>query len=210
MAAAIASASDKISATPYQSSSPHPAASRECTYRNDIDRPLSEQLCVLRSILQHFGGDSERPVRGRDARVDGDLQQYLLDLAGRQVVGQRGPDVHGELLLLAENGERGQGDHAALGTGEARPGPDVTPGVAREELLERGGEVGRLSECAVDVIVAQDLAADCHALLGSCFVVHRGFCLQNQSAGGSDDVPAGAGWLRNAWHREHVVRPIAV
>src|SRR6266568_8578480 len=101
MAAAIASASDRISAPPYQSSSPHPAALRECTYRNDIDRPLSEQLCVLRSILQHFGGDGERPVRGRDARVDGDLQQHFLDLARRQAVGQRRPDVHGELLLPA-------------------------------------------------------------------------------------------------------------
>ena len=60
-------------------SHPEPAFLAACT-GNDIDRPLSEQLCGLRSILQHVGGDGERPIGRRYARVEGDLQEDLLDL----------------------------------------------------------------------------------------------------------------------------------
>ena len=42
-------------------------------------------------------------------------------------------------------------DQAALGPGEPRPGPDVPPGVARDEVLERTGERGGPGHRAVDV-----------------------------------------------------------
>src|SRR5215469_17517647 len=160
--AAIASASDTISAIPHQPPQGGNRSDSDRGYRNDIDRALSEQLCGLRKTTQDLRSHGERTVGRWDTRVDGDLQQDLADLVGSQAVAQRGSGMHGKFFVLSQRGEGGQGDHASLGPGQAGPVPDLAPGVARNEVLERGCEVGRVGDGSVDVLVSQNLAARLH------------------------------------------------
>src|SRR5215469_845618 len=160
---AIASASDTISAIPLQP--PHGVTATTATgFTETISiRPLGEQLCGLRRLLQDFGGDCERAVGGGNAGVDRDLQQDLADLLRRQPVAQRRAGMHREFFFLAQRGQSRERDHASLGSGETRPGPDFAPCVASDELLEGGGEVGHVGYSSVNVSVAKDLASCAHA-----------------------------------------------
>src|SRR5712692_5324248 len=160
--AEIASASVTISATPV----PHQP--------NDIERALGEQLCVLRSggLIQDARRDRERVVSRRDTRVDRDLQQYLLDLGGGQAVAQRGPDVHGEFVVPAQRREGGQRDHAPLRSAQPGPCPDLPPGVTRDQILERRGELRRARDRPVHVLIAEHLAAHSHPCLRALGIVH--------------------------------------
>ena len=78
-------------------------------------------------------------------------------------VAQRGADVHRELVLAAERDERRQRDAAPRAAVEAGPRPDLAPGVAGDQVLEVGRELGRPLDRAVDVLVAEHLAARLHA-----------------------------------------------
>ena len=111
--------------------------------------------CLLR--------DAERGVGGGDAAVDGGLQDELLDLVDREAVAACCPDVQGQLLVVAPRDQRGEGDQGAAATVEPRSGPDATPGVLGDELLEVAREVGRCADGPVDVRVAEHLAAHDHA-----------------------------------------------
>src|SRR4029078_1801421 len=79
--------------------------------------------------------------------------------------GAGGSQVHGELLVAAEGDQGGDRDRAANSAGEAGARPDLTPGVARDQVLELRSEVGRPRHGAVDVGVAEDGAADLHPVL---------------------------------------------
>ena len=107
----------------------------------------------------------ERAVRGRDAAVDGGVQQHLADLLRRETVPARGADVQRELVEAAERDQRGQRDAAARSPVKARARPDLAPRVARDEVLEVGGLVRRAFDRAVDVLVAEHLPADAHPAL---------------------------------------------
>src|SRR5262249_56795047 len=76
-------------------------------------------------------------------------------------------DGHGQLGLAAERDEGGDRHAAARPAVEAGTRPDLAPGVARDQVLEVGGEVGRAGDRAVDVLVAEHLTPRRHA------VVHR-------------------------------------
>src|SRR5262245_10464733 len=93
------------------------------------------------------------------------MQQDLLDLVGCDPDANRRTDVHRELLLSPEGDQDGERDAAASPTLEPRPRPDLTPRVARDEILEVGGERRRPLDRTVDVLVAEDLASDLRAPL---------------------------------------------
>jgi hypothetical protein len=112
--------------------------------------------------------DRERAVRGRDAAIHGALEQDFLDLVDGETVPQRRSDVHRELVLATRRDERRNRDAAARPAIEARPRPDLPPGVARDEVLELLGEVGRARGRAVDMLVAEHFSPYCHAV-----VAHR-------------------------------------
>src|SRR6266487_1732124 len=189
--AAIASASDTISATP-------PPALLARLYRNDIDnRTPSEHLCGLRSVAEQAGRDRERAVGRRHARVHRDLEQDLGYLLGRQAVPPRGPDVHGKFLLLAKDGKRGERDHAPLRAGEPWPGPDLAPRVPGDQVLERRGELSRASHRPVHVLVPEHLPAHPHPARRPFLIVHRVSLLVSSAPGPNPPgPPPGSGTYR--------------
>ena len=118
-----------------------------------------------RVLLQDPLGDRERAVRRGHAAVDGALEQNLLDLVRRDPVAQRGAHVHRELVLASGRDERRDRDAAPRPAVEARSRPDLAPGVARDEVLEVGGELGRARDGPVDVLVPQHLSSRLHAVV---------------------------------------------
>src|SRR5215211_2928702 len=133
-----------------------------------------ERLLASRSrVVEGLLGGSEGSVGGGDAGVDGHLKQYLLDLAGAEAVAERGLHVHGQLLVVAHRGQDGQGDAGAGAPIQAGPAPDVAPGVAGDEILEVGREVGGGGGRLVDVGVAEHSSPDGHALVVAALVVHE-------------------------------------
>ena len=70
--------------------------------------------------------------------------------------------MHRKLALVAERHERGQRDRAARAAVEARSRPDLTPRVARDQVLELGRKVGRARHRGVHVLVAEHRAPHLH------------------------------------------------
>src|SRR4029453_3500875 len=64
------------------------------------------------------------------------------------------------------------GDAGAGAAVQARPAPDLPPGIAGDEVLEVGGELGGGGRGPVDVGVAEHGPPDGHALVVSALVVH--------------------------------------
>ncbi len=58
--------------------------------------------------------------------------------------------------------QRGEGDAAAGTPVQARPGPDLAPGVPGDEVLEVGGQAGRRGLGPIHMGVAEDRPADRH------------------------------------------------
>ncbi len=105
-------------------------------------------------------------VRRRHAAVDRLLQHDLLELVDAEGTGgERGADVHPQLLPAAERDHRADHQDATVAQVEPGPGPDFAPGVAGDQVLELGGERRRRGHRPVDVGLAQDRAPDRHARL---------------------------------------------
>src|SRR6185503_2218358 len=107
------------------------------------------------------------------AAVDRLLEDDLLDVLDRDSAFlERGPHVHLELFPAAEREQRPDHEHAARAEVQARPRPDLAPGVARDEVLELRGERVRARMGALHVGVAEDLPAHARARPSSFVVVH--------------------------------------
>src|SRR6185437_16421199 len=85
---------------------------------------------LLAVLLDRAAGDREGAVRHRDAGVEADLEQDLLDLLFCEAVAKGGLDVHVQLVLVLEGREDGERDDGPLGAVQARARPDLAPGVA--------------------------------------------------------------------------------
>lgn len=109
-------------------------------------------------LLQHLLRDRERRVGGGNAAVDRALEQNLLDLVGGEPVAERRAEVHRELLGAVEGDEGRHRDRAARAPVESRPGPDLTPGIAGDQVLEVRGEFVGPRDRAVDVRIAEHFA----------------------------------------------------
>ena len=64
-------------------------------------------------LVDDLSGDVERGVGGGHSRVDRELQQDLLEIAGLELVRQAGADVQAELFPAAERGRCCQDEQAA-------------------------------------------------------------------------------------------------
>src|SRR5204863_2548521 len=93
------------------------------------------------------------------------LEEDLLELVLGQAVPERGAYVQRELLPVTERDQGRDRDRAASPAIEARTRPDLTPGVARDQVLEVRGEGSGVRRRAVDVLVAEHLAARPHAVV---------------------------------------------
>ena len=121
---------------------------------------------------EDFGGDFEGVIGGGDAAIDGGVEQGFADFVGSDAVVAGGAKVKAEFFFAVEGHGHGEGEKAARVTGEAGAGPDFAPGVPRDQILKWRGEVRGGLRGSVDMIVAEDFAADFHALLVAFAFVH--------------------------------------
>ena len=75
---------------------------------------------------------------------------------------RRPPGCKTELVLPVQCDQGHQGDRAPRAPVEPGARPDLTPGVAGDQILEGGRVPRRSCDRGVDVLVAEDLAADPH------------------------------------------------
>jgi hypothetical protein len=88
------------------------------------------------------------------------VQQNFLDLVPGHSVVQRPPQVHRQLIIVTQGDQHPDRDAASRPAVETRPVPDLTPRIAREELLELLGERRSAGFRAVDMGVAQNFPPD--------------------------------------------------
>src|SRR5207247_7068315 len=112
------------------------------------------------AAVQDATKDSERAIRCRHAAVHRRLQQHLRDLRVRETVPLRSVQMELELVEASLRDERRQRDAAAHAAVEPRPGPDLSPRVTGDEVLEVVRLLHRLLDGTVDVRVAEHFATD--------------------------------------------------
>src|SRR6185436_3535581 len=81
--------------------------------------------------------------------------------------------VHLELFPSADRDHRADDEDAPRANIEARPRPDLTPGVARDQILEFRVERGGLRDRAIDMRIAQHFASNPETGPSSLFVIHE-------------------------------------
>src|SRR5438132_301571 len=80
--------------------------------------------------------------------------------------------MQAEFIPLAERDHGADHEYAPRAMVEMRPGPDVAPGVARDQVLEIGVERVAVGDRFVDPFIAEHLAALGHAVVAALVVVH--------------------------------------
>lgn len=101
----------------------------------------------------------ESRMRRRNAAIDSALEQRLLDLLPTDARGERGAEMELELGFAAERDRHGQHQQPPGLVIEPGPRPDITPGIARDDIEEIGIERGPLRRRAIDMSIAQNRAA---------------------------------------------------
>src|SRR6185436_13939570 len=109
----------------------------------------------------------------RDAAIDGNLEQDLLDLVLGDAVLQGALDVQLQFLRTAERAEHRQVDDAAGAAVQARPGPQRAPAEFGRPFGHRPGEFVRARNGLVDVVFTQHFLADLQSLVEQ--LSHRWF-----------------------------------
>src|SRR5690606_21553562 len=134
---------------------------------------------VAGDLAQNVLGQVEGRVGGWHPRIDGVLQQHLLELVGRQARGigggEGGAHVQLEFFPAAQRERHGQYHHAARLVRQARAAPDIVPRVAGDQVLVIGGEAGGPCQRAFDPGIAQHGAAVGQALFEIVFAAHGAF-----------------------------------
>src|SRR6266404_9066511 len=124
-------------------------------------------------FLEYRGGLLDRVVGGRHAAIDRLLQQYFLDIVGREAaLGKGCADVKAELVPLSERDHSPDHQHTPGAMIEMRPGPDFAPGMARDQIDEIGVERILARDRFIDPGVAQHLAALSHTVVAAFSVIH--------------------------------------
>src|SRR3984957_11185429 len=86
---------------------------------------------------EHFLGDVEGRVRSRHAAENRTLQQHFLNFIASYFIIQGGSDVHPEFVAANEGDHHRERNEASRVSRKSGPRPDFSPGVARDEILER-------------------------------------------------------------------------
>src|SRR4029077_5045854 len=118
----------------------------------------------------------------RHAAIDRLLQNDFLDVVGREAAFREcGAHVQAEFIPLAERYQGADHEHAPRAMIEMRPGPDIAPGVAGDQVLEIAVERVAVGGRFVDPFIAEHLAALGHAVVAALVVVH--LCLLSSLRG---------------------------
>ena len=80
--------------------------------------------------------------------------------------------MQAKLVPLAERDHGADDKHAAGAVVEMRPGPDIAPGIARDQVLEIGIERITVGDRFVDPGIAEHFSALGHAVVAAFLVVH--------------------------------------
>src|SRR5690606_18424739 len=116
-------------------------------------------------LCKSLVGEAEAVDRCRDAAVDADLEQDLADFLAREAVVERAADVDLEFVAAVEHRDHRQVDQAPVTPRQAFAAPVPAPAVSRDELLQWVVERAGLRQRAVDISIAEHLAADFHSLV---------------------------------------------
>src|SRR6266446_443600 len=109
-------------------------------------QPAMRSFATLRTtaldptFLEDVAGGLEGVEAGRDAAIDGDLQEDLLDLLLGEAVGQRAVDMQLELGPAIERRQHGEVQHRTRLLRQARACPDIAPAILGGDVLERHHE----------------------------------------------------------------------
>src|SRR5690242_18887403 len=114
-------------------------------------------------LLNDLAGDPEAVNPDRHATIGGDLGQHGADLIRAQSIAQRAAGVGLELLHLAERRDHDEVENRALARRQRRVAPGLAPAILGDDALEVAVEVVDALHGAIDIIVAQHLAAHGHA-----------------------------------------------
>src|SRR6266404_5504225 len=138
-----------------------------------IDRNVDDLSLQQPQFLEYRGCLLDRVVGGRHAAIDRLLQQYFLDIVGREAaLGKGCADVKAELVPLSERDHSPDHQHTPGAMIEMRPGPDFAPGMARDQIDEIGVERILARDRFIDPGVAQYLAALSHTVVAAFWVIH--------------------------------------
>src|SRR5215467_5239397 len=123
-------------------------------------------------IVKNLGRNLESVIGGGHSAINCGVQKYFLDFLPGHAVVQGSPEVQSEFFFAIEGDRHCQSEKAARVFRESRAGPNFSPGVSRDEVLERSGKVCRGFDSTVDVRVAKNFAPDFHSLFVTLAVIH--------------------------------------
>src|SRR5262249_15925114 len=107
--------------------------------------------------------DLEGRIGGGHAGIDRHLEERLGDVAGFQAVRDCGAQMQAELLPSSERRRYGQHQQAAGAMIEAGARPHASPGIAGKQLLKVVIELRGPGQSALNMVRAQNPAADLQA-----------------------------------------------
>src|ERR1700751_4137197 len=114
----------------------------------------------------------EGSVRGGNAAIYCALQQHFLNFIAGYFVIQRSSDVHPEFIVAVEGDHHPERYQAARVSRKSGPRPDFSPGVARDEILERLVEGGSVLLRSFDTHIAKHRAPHLHSRFVSFAITH--------------------------------------
>src|SRR5262249_47589984 len=144
-------------------------------------------------LTQYRLGHAKAVHADRDPTVDRDLGQHRTDLIGREAVAQRAANVGLEFLHFPERGDHAEIEDGALARAQRVVAPGFTPAILGDEALEIAVEVVGALERAIDIVLAEHLAA--HAETAVIGVLIHGYSsgLRARPASAASRVSI-AGW----------------
>src|SRR5438874_633686 len=87
--------------------------------------------------VEYFFRDTKCSIRRRSAAIDRRLQQDFPNLLARHTDVHRRPQVHAKFFFAVQRHHHRHRKHAARLSWQARPRPDLSPCVPRDQFLER-------------------------------------------------------------------------
>src|SRR5947208_15964394 len=113
-------------------------------------------------------------IGGRYAAIDRLLQDDLLDVVGREAaLRERRADVQLKFIPLAKRQQGSDHQHPTGTLIEMRTGPDIRPGMTRDQVDEISIEGISVGGGFIDPCIAKHLAALRHAGVAALLIVQR-------------------------------------
>src|SRR5882672_4161803 len=133
---------------------------------------LQFRFRLLVHLVEDLRRNVESRVRRRDSAVDGALQQDFFDLIAGYTVVEGGADVYPKFFAAIQGDRHCQCQQTARVARQSGTSPDVSPGIASDDVLKVAVEIGSCGDGAIHMLISKDGTPDFHALLVSLRVIH--------------------------------------